>query len=231
MIPVTFDQLKSLAPNLQALYASAFTTADAVFTRYGINATPLRLAHFMAQVLHETGKLTILTESMNYTPEGMVGTFGQHRISAAQAQQLGRTGAHPANQRAIANVVYGGDWGRKNLGNTDPDDGWNFRGTGLLQMTGRDSRLRIGKALGIDLVDTPELALDPRFLLPIACEEWAQKGCNPFADADNIDRVTKLINGGNIGIEERKKLLVRTKEVWVTQAPIAMAVVNPVVTP
>ncbi|HEX9984919.1 MAG TPA: glycoside hydrolase family 19 protein [Thermoanaerobaculia bacterium] len=218
MIPVTSEQLRSLAPRPQAVYASAFTEADTVLAKYAINATPLRLAHFMAQVLHESGKLTILTESMNYSPEGMIGTFGKRRVSEAQAQALGRTAAHPANQRAIANLVYGGAWGRTNLGNTDPDDGWNFRGTGLLQMTGRDSRLRIGKALGVDLVGTPELALDPRHVLYIAAEEWSQKGCNPFADADDITRVTKLINGGNIGLDERKKLLVATKAVWVNPA-------------
>lgn len=214
MIPVTSEQLKGLAPNSQAVYATAFNDADAVLSSYDINATELRVAHFMAQVLHETGKLTILTESMNYTPEGMLATFGQHRISPEQAQQIGRTAAHPADQRAIANIVYGGEWGLKNLGNTGPDDGWNFRGTGLLQMTGRDSRVRIGKSLGIDLAGSPELALDSRYVLAIACEEWKQKGCNPFADADDIDRITKLINGGNIGIEERKKLLIQTKEVW-----------------
>ena len=219
MISITREQLQSLAPNPQAIYASAFTEADDVLAKYGINETPLRVAHFMAQVLHESGLLRVKQESMNFTPQGLMETFGPKRITIAQAQQLGRSGAQKANQQAIANLVYGGAWGLKNLGNTAPDDGWNFRGTGLLQMTGRDSRLRIGRALGIDLIGSPELALDPRFVLYIACEEWHQKGCNPFADADNIDRVTKLINGGNVGIDERRALLVRTKQVWLSGAP------------
>lgn len=229
MISITSQQLRSLAPKPNAVYASAFTEADTVLARYGINATPLRVAHFMAQVLHESGLLTILQESMNYTPQGLLATFGGKRVTMAQAQQLGRTASQKANQQGIANLVYGGAWGLKNLGNTGPDDGWNFRGTGLLQMTGRDSRLRIGKALGIDMIATPELALDPRYVLQIACEEWDQKGCNPFADADDIDRVTKLINGGNIGIDERRALLVRTKRVWVA-APPAMQPAAPVAT-
>lgn len=230
MIPITSAQLWSLAPNPDPIYAAAFNEADQVLARYGINETPLRLAHFMAQVLHESGLLRIRSESMNYTPAALLSTFGTHRITPAQAQQFGRTAEHPANQRAIANIVYGGTWGRQNLGNTDPEDGWNFRGTGLLQMTGRDSRRRIGNALGIDLVGTPELALDPRYVLYIACEEWDHKGCNPFADADNITRVTKLINGGNIGLAKRQELLVRTKQIWVTPAPPASQT-EPVVTP
>jgi putative chitinase len=230
MISITLEQLRSLAPSPQAVYAAAFNEADSVLAQYGINETPLRVAHFLAQVFHESGQLTILQENMNYTPDGLIATFGTKRVTSAQAQQLGRTQTQKANQQAIANLVYGGAWGAKNLGNTASDDGWNFRGTGLLQMTGRDSRLRIGRALGIDLVGSPELALDPRFVLRIACEEWHQKGCNPFADADNIERVTRLINGGSIGLEARRALLVRTKQIWAAPPP-AMHAAGPAATP
>jgi putative chitinase len=214
MIPVTLDQLRQLAPEIQDVYAETFADADDVLARYGINETPLRVAHFMAQVLHETGRLTILTESMNYSVQGLLDTFGAARISLADAERLGRKPGQKADQRGIANLVYGGAWGKKNLGNIDPDDGWNFRGTGLLQMTGRDSRLRIGKSIGADLVGMPELALDARFLLRIACQEWDDKRCNAFADADDIVKVTKRINGGNIGLDGRRQRLVETKQMW-----------------
>ena len=214
MIPITSKQLKRLAPNPRVVYTTAFAEADEVLAKYGINDTALRLAHFMAQVLHECGRLRILQESMNYTPKGLITTFKKHRISEEQAARFGRTDAHPADQRAIANIVYGGQWGLKHLGNREAEDGWNFRGAGLLQMTGRESRERIGKALGLDLVGDPGLALDARYVLPIACEEWKEKGCNAFADDDDVEAVTKAINGAYIGLEKRKERLVETKKEW-----------------
>ena len=69
------------------------------------------------------------------------------RITEAQAQRYGRTDNRPADQQAIANIVYGGAWGKKNLGNTEPDDGWRFRGRGLIQLTGRDNYRRCSRAL------------------------------------------------------------------------------------
>jgi putative chitinase len=216
MIPVTKEQLTQQAPQARPEYLEAFAGADTVLAKYGINDNGLRLAHFMAQVLHETGGLKVLTESMNYRPDALISLFSRKRISIADAQRLGRTDAHPADQRGIANILYGGAFGKAQLGNTEPDDGWNFRGTGLLQMTGRDSRTRIGAKLDVDLVNVPENAADPRFLLSIAAEEWSEKGCNVPADADNIARVTKLINGGNIGLAERTAWLVKTKAVWLT---------------
>lgn len=216
MIPVTKEQLTQQAPQARPEYLEAFADADTVLAKYGINDNGLRLAHFMAQVLHETGGLKVLTESMNYKPDALIALFSRKRISIADAQRLGRTDAHPADQRGIANILYGGAFGKAQLGNTEPDDGWNFRGTGLLQMTGRDSRTRIGAKLGVDLVNVPENAADPLYLLPIAAEEWSEKGCNVPADADDVARVTKLINGGNIGLAERTAWLVKTKAVWLS---------------
>jgi putative chitinase len=214
MIPVTREQLTQLAPQARPEYLETFDDADTVFAKYGIDDNGLRLAHFMAQVLHETGGLKIMTESMDYRPDALISLFSRQRISIDDAQRLGRTDAHKADQRGIANILYGGAFGKAQLGNTEPDDGWNFRGTGLLQMTGRDSRTRIGAKLDVDLVTVPENAADPRFLLQIAAEEWKEKGCNVPADADDIARVTKLINGGNIGLAERTTWLVKTKAVW-----------------
>ena len=211
MISITRDQLLTLAPRARTEYLDAFSNADEVLARYDINTTPLRLAHFMAQGLHESGLLTVLQESMNYSATALTSLFSANRISPEQAAQLGRTDAHPADQQALANVLYGGDWGLRNLGNTQPDDGWNFRGTGLLQMTGRGSRMSIGTSLGIDLVGTPELAIDPRYILAIACEEWSEKGCNALADNDDLRGVTKKINGGTIGLDDRAVQLGRMK--------------------
>ena len=214
MIQVTKAQLLSLAPQMRQDYVDTFGTADEVFAKYKINDTALRVAHFMAQVLHETGGFKILFESLNYTPQALISLFSRARISIDDANKYGRTDQHPADERMIGNTIYGGAWGVKNLGNTAPDDGYNFRGTGLLQMTGRGSRTTIGRSLGVDLVDNPANGADPKYLLAIACEEWNEKGCNPFADKDDILTITRRINGGTNGLDSRKQWLVKTKAIW-----------------
>jgi putative chitinase len=224
MIPVTRVQLLSLAPNARPDYLQTFEDAGEVFSKYQINDNGLRLAHFMAQVLHETGGFKILYENLNYMAEALIGRFSRTRISIADANKYGRTDQHGADERMIGNTIYGGPWAKVNLGNTDENDGYNFRGTGLLQMTGRGSRAAIGTNLGIDLVDNPDNAVDPQYLLSIACEEWNEKGCNPFADADDILKITKKINGGTNGLDSRTQWLVKTKAVWL---PASQAAAQP----
>lgn len=223
MIQVAKEQLLSLAPKARPEYLQTFENADEVFARYGINGSGLRLAHFMAQVLHESGGFTIMYESLNYKADALISLFSRTRISVADAQKYGRTDQQPADQKMIGDTIYGGDWGRINLGNTQPDDGYNFRGTGLLQMTGRGSRTTIGTKLGVDLVNNPDNAADPKYLLAIACEEWNEKGCNPFADKDDILTITKKINGGTNGLDSRQAWLVKTKAVWLPAPPAEAA--------
>jgi putative chitinase len=98
---------------------------------------PSYFAHFLGQVHHETGGFNSSRESLNYSVNALMTGFGRHRISEADARKFGRGSETPANQIAIANAIYGGDWGKKNLGNTEPNDGWLFRGNGSLQLTGR----------------------------------------------------------------------------------------------
>lgn len=122
-------------------------------------------AYALATARHETGgRMQPNTESLNYSVSGLLNTFGRHRISRADAERLGRKpgeGALPlARQRAIANIIYGGSWGRDNLGNTQPDDGWTYRGRGLSHVTGRRNYRVSGEALGIDLVSAPERMLE-----------------------------------------------------------------------
>jgi len=124
---------------------------------YGID-TPQRQAGFLSQIGHESGGLSILTENLNYRVEALMSMFGRHRISEADCKKYGRTKDQPADQERIANLIYGGDWGVKNLGNTEPGDGWKYRGRGLKQLTGRDNYKRCGQALGVTLVDDPEVA-------------------------------------------------------------------------
>ncbi len=204
MILVTPEQLKGLAPSAKQQCLSAFDAADTVLAKYGINENAKRVAHFMAQILHESGALCIIKESLNYSSAKRIMAVWPKRFPTEESAQ-----PYVKNPQALANKVYGG-----RMGNVDPDDGWKFIGRGLLQITGRESYEKFGKILGIDLVANPDLAADPQWSLAIACEEWKEKGCNPCADADDIQAITKKINGGLIGFDERKKWWEKTKVVW-----------------
>lgn len=204
MVPLKPEQLQQLAPNALQRCRDAFTNADDVLAKYGINDNGLRLAHFMAQVLHESGALSIIEESLRYSAKRMMQVWPSRFPTLESAQPFA------LNPQALANKVYGG-----RMGNTGPNDGWLFIGRGLLQITGRESYERYGTRLGCDLVGDPTLASDPAWSLRIAAEEWTDKNCNTFADQDDINTVTRRINGGLIGIDQRKNWLVKTKKVWV----------------
>jgi putative chitinase len=123
------------------------------------------VAYALATAWHETGaKMLPNVESLNYSVSGLLNTFGRHRISTADAERLGRKPGEKAlsqeRQRQLANILYGGEWGRTNLGNTGPDDGWLFRGRGLAHDTGRRNYTLSGQAAGVDLISRPDKLLD-----------------------------------------------------------------------
>jgi putative chitinase len=203
MIPVTSAQLQLLAPNIRSNYRSGFANADQVLAEYGINNTVLRLAHFMAQILHESGGLTVLIENLDYRAERIREVWPNRFKTVEDAKPFAH---HP---EALANKVYGG-----RMGNIQPGDGWRFIGRGLLQITGRESYERYGKALGVELAANPDLAFSPEWCLPLAAVDWTAAGCNAFADADDIRKITRAINGGYTGLPSRKQWLAKTKQVW-----------------
>ena len=172
-----------------------------VMQRYNID-TPLRKAHFLAQVDHESKGLTALVENLNYSADALLTTFSRKRISEAEALKYGRTKTQRANQKAIANIIYGGEWGKLNLGNTEPGDGWKFRGRGGLMCTGRANY----RAYMKDAEENPGLLAQMPYALDFAGWYWEKRKINEAASTNNILIVTKLINGGLIGIEHRKKL-------------------------
>jgi putative chitinase len=202
-VAITTQQLQLLAPNARTDYKSAFSTANAVLATHGINANKLRLAHFMAQVLHESGGLSVRVESMNYRAERIVAVWPSRFPTVASAEPF----AH--NPQALANKVYGG-----RMGNVGANDGWTFIGRGLLQITGRESYEKYGGLLDIPLAANPDLAFGPDWSLKIAAEEWNSSGCNTFADQDSIRKVTRAINGGLIGLADRQDWLAKTKNIW-----------------
>ncbi len=176
---------------------------DAALAEFGITTTE-DIAMFIAQVSHESAGFSRLVESLNYTPTALVSTFGKARISQYQADMLGRTVDHPANQPAIANLVYGGEWGKTYLGNQGSGDGWKYRGRGLIQITGLANYRSCGAALKTDLVSAPELLAQDDGAARSAAWFFSSRGC--LQHTGDLAAVTRIINGGLTGIEQRRSL-------------------------
>lgn len=176
------------------------------FERFGIN-TVQRQAAFIGQCGHESGNFRTLQENLNYKTTALRALFGKHRITDEQCEALGRNDAisQKADQNAIADVIYGGDFGRKNLGNTEEGDGSKFKGRGFIQLTGRALYTKAGEALGEDFANNPDLVSTPRYAMLTAGWFWSTKGCNELADSGDWAALTKRINGGTIGLEDRIK--------------------------
>ncbi|HGO6780909.1 TPA: glycoside hydrolase family 19 protein [Klebsiella aerogenes] len=202
-----------LAAGISAgLTARWFPHITAAMKEFGITA-PLDQAMFIAQMGHESGGFTRLVENLNYAAESLVPTFGKHRITAQQAAALGRTTTQSANQRAIANLVYGGEWGKKNLGNQVAGDGWKYRGRGLKQITGLSNYRKCGLALKLDLVTQPELLEQDENAARSAAWFFATSGCLVYCG--DVERITIIINGGKNGLDDRRRRFNLAKAVLV----------------
>lgn len=169
--------------------------------------SPIRIAGFLSQIGVESGGLSSLQESLNYKVDSLLRMFGRHRITEDDARKFGRVdGGQKANQEMLANLLYGGEFGRKNLGNTEVGDGWKYRGRGLKQLTGRSNYKRCGADLGMDLIGNPDLLLEPVNAALSAGWFWNTNGLNAIADTGNVVAMTKRINGGDIGLDKREAL-------------------------
>ncbi|NLH81100.1 MAG: glycoside hydrolase family 19 protein [Phyllobacteriaceae bacterium] len=210
IVSLTRDQILRLAPNARSAYLAAFATADTDLAPFGVNATKLRLVHFLAQVCHETDGLSIRVESMNYSAARLPQVWPSRFRDPAVARKY----AH--DPKGLAEHVYGGRMGN---GPEGSGDGWAFIGHGLLQITGREAYETYGAQLGIPLAGEPDLAFSSDWSLKIAAAEWAASGragatCNELADADDLAGVTRAINGGLVGLSSRREWLRRWKRVY-----------------
>ncbi|MEB1023150.1 glycoside hydrolase family 19 protein [Citrobacter freundii] len=196
------QQLQQAAGISAGLAARWFSHIDAAMKEFGITA-PLDQAMFIAQMGHESGGYEKLVENLNYAADRLVPIFGKHRITAQQAAALGRTATQPANQRAIANLVYGGEWGKKNLGNQVAGDGWKYRGRGLKQITGLSNYRKCGQALKLDLVTQPELLERDVNAARSAAWFFATSGCLVYSG--DVERITIIINGAKNGLDDRRR--------------------------
>lgn len=194
---------------LAAVFQEALSTPEAE----GITDDIDSLAMFFGQLGHESAGFTQTDESLNYSTTALMTVFGPHRISHSEAKRFGRNGTHPADQMAIANTVYGGEWGAKNLGNTHSNDGWNYRGRGYIQLTGRYNYEQMAERL-YDLYGSAVWAYQnannytqPALAARAAVAYWIDR----VPEGGDIKAVTKAINGGYNGLEDRTA---RYRRVW-----------------
>lgn len=167
------DQLLAIMPLLKrrSWAPDLLARINEAVEEFEINASPLRLAAFLAQLAHESAELRYMEE-----------------IASGAAYE-----------------------GRQDLGNTEPGDGRRFKGRGPIQLTGRANYREFGEALGLDLIANPQLAARPEVGFRIAGLFWKRKGLNELADARDFRGITRRINGGLNGIEDREKYYERAK--------------------
>ena len=161
------------------------------FVKYDINNSK-RQAAFIGQCAHESGNFKILQENLNYSAEGLMKTWPSRFPTKEIADQYAR---QPAK---IAGKVYNG-----RLGNTSEEEASKYLGRGLIQLTGKDNYERCGSSIGVDLVGNPDLLLDPQNAALSAGWFWNKHGLNELADAQEHGIITKRINGGTLGLDDR----------------------------
>ena len=205
MIPLTAEQVQHATGASLSNAAIYLPFLQVACENYSITS-PRRVAGFLSQIGHESAGLSRLVENLNYSVDGQLKTFSRRRISQHDALLYGRRSGHSADQKAIANIVYGGAWGHMNLGNTQPGDGWAYRGRGLKQLTGRDNYRRCGDALRIDLIGNPDLLLLPANAAMSAGWFWSTNKLNDIADLGDVLGMTRRVNGGTNGLAQREAL-------------------------
>jgi putative chitinase len=179
--------------------AEAAAWADAameILPKYEIN-TPNRIAGFFAQCGHESMNFTALSENLNYRAETLEKLFSKYFSKA------GRNAADYAKQpEKIANVIYANRMGN---GDTASGDGYRFRGRGVVQLTGRDNYTAFGLTIGMTAEEVIDYVTTKKGALESACWYWASRKINAACDANDITKMSKAVNGGTIGLEDRRK--------------------------
>jgi putative chitinase len=164
-----------------------------------------RVAGFIAQTSHESAGYSVLTENLNYSAEALDKIFPKYfKRAGRDAQDYHR------QPEKIANVIYAN---RMDNGDTDSGDGWRFRGGGILQLTGRHNYTQFGKAEDKTAEEATEFVRSPIGALASACWFWDTNNINRYCDNQDITGMTKRINGGTIGLEDRKKHYAHALEV------------------
>lgn len=193
---LTAQQFSHLFPRAQDP-ESWVNSMNEVFPTYDIN-TPQRIAAFLAQCGHESGGWTVFEENLNYSAKGLNGIFKKYFPTLESAVPYER------KPEKIANKVYGGRMGN---GPESSGDGWKYRGRGPIQLTGKSNYTQFAKDMFDDwqnVLENPDwVTADRDFALMSAIWFWNKNGLNKWADVGDIKELTRRINGGYIGLEDR----------------------------
>jgi putative chitinase len=183
---MTYDQLDALGIDHKWL-----VPLEETFVKYDIS-TPKRQAAFIGQCAHESGNFKTLEENLHYKAESLM------KVWPSRFPDIDTANKFANNPEKIANKVYSG-----RMGNTEDGDGWKYHGRGLIQLTGKENYERCGLAIGIDLLSDPALLLDPRYAALSAGWFWNKHGLNELAEQQEHGMITKRINGGTLGLDDR----------------------------
>lgn len=173
------------------------------FEKYNID-TPKRQAAFIGQCMHESGGFKLLTENLNYSARALMATWPSRFPTEEVANQYAR------QPEKIANKVYGGRMGN---GPEETGEGWKYRGRGIKQLTGKENYERCGAGIGVDLVNNPDLLIEPKYAALSAGWFWNKHNLNDLADKADIETMTKRINGGLLGLDARRAAIAKAESV------------------
>lgn len=220
---VTADQLKQLCPQLNIMRINNLVAyINTVCPKYGIDTADI-FHEFIANLCEESACFTRYEESLNYSTEALITKFARHRISIEDAYRYGRGGGHSADQKMIANIIYGGEWGKKHLGNTIPGDGWMMRGSGPSQITGRGNFKAFTEWMKkvFNISKTPEewaqlLRSSDEYGIHSACWLFAvAKKLIDEAERDEMKLIVQRINGGLTNYSKRMEYYEMAKKIIV----------------
>jgi len=184
------------------IHESWLLPLNETFERFNIN-TPLRKACFIGQCAHESGHFKFLEENLNYKADSLMRVWPK-RFNHALAQEC----AHDPEK--IANVAYADRMGN---GDSESGDGYAYRGRGLIQLTGKVNYDAFGNAMGLDVLQNPDYLATPEGACLSAGWFWEHHGLNELADQNELEQMTKRINGGTLGLQERAALMQQALDV------------------
>lgn len=211
---ITKEQLSELIPGNTEVDAWYDALVD-VLPKYDIS-TERRIAHFISQCAHESNNFRSLEENLNYSEKSLKAVFGRY-FGAAPKRDAKEYARKPEK---IANYVYQDEFrsARGKMGNVNPGDGWLFRGRGLKQLTGRNNYTGFGKSIGMSAEQAAAYVATPKGAVESACWFWNTNNLNAIADTDDVVKMTKKINGGDIGLADRQARYNRAIEVLTGKA-------------
>ena len=225
---LTEEQLAAMLPTNKEI-AEWCKVLNSALPKYEIN-NARRIAAFISQCAHESRDFTALEENLNYSQQALERVFSRYfGAGKRNAEEYAR------NPEKIANYVYMDEFRTSKLGNTQPGDGWRFRGRGLKQLTGRDNYTRFAKDYDMTAEEAAVWVETKEGALASALWFWNTNNLNPIADTGSVSALTKKINGGNIGLSDRqarydKAMAVLTGKIPLRAANSKATPVNPQIT-